>query len=226
MPKVKNTRNTTLTQTRRLVRQAIAICSSRRGSTYRNIKKYVNANTTEPYVADFSIKNAIKLGIKEGIYAADGAFYKINFKRNSAEADQAPICLSKRVSSVSTVRHKAPTRTTSITSLHGWQKMIMFLIGMLIFASLITSVKADSDEDDDLAGEIIIDLLTGVVLEMCTESVKCSQFLVIFTVATLMFGIVMTCVTGECFFECPTSKDIRRGATVYGGMRARRWNNQ
>ena len=88
---------------------------------------------------------------------------------------------------------------------------------------MFTAVKAENDDEEDLAGEIIFDLLTGVVLEMCTESVKCSQFLMIFTLATLMFGLVMTCITGECFFECPTSRDIRRGATVYGGMRARRW---
>ena len=223
MPRVKTIRNPTPTQTRRLVRQAILICGSKRGAPYRSIKKYVNANTTEPYVADVSIKNALRVGIHEGSYVQDGAFFKLKLKRLGFEPGPAPVGLSRKASTVPTVRHKAPTRTTGVKSLHGWQKMIMFLIGMFVFASLITAVKAESDEDDDLAGEIIIDLLTGVVLEMCTESVKCSQFLTIFTLAMLMFGLVMTCITGECFFECPTSRDIRRGATVYGGMRARRW---
>ena len=223
MTRAKIIRNPTPTQTRRLVRQALLICSTKRGATYRIIKKYVNANTTEPYVADISIKNAIKIGIREGSYVQDGEFYKIKLKRLGRDPSPAPVGLSRKASTVPTVKHKAPSRRAGMRSLHGWQKMIMFLIGMFAFASLITAVKAESDDDDDIVGEILIDLLTGAVLEMCTESVKCSQFLTIFTVATIIFGIVMTCITGECFFERPTTRNIRRGATVYGGMRALRW---
>ena len=87
---------------------------------------------------------------------------------------------------------------------------------------MFTAVKAESDDDEDILGEVLIDLLTGVVLEMCTESETCGYLLYIFTVAIILFGIIMTCVTGERFFERPTLRDVRRGATVYGGMRLKR----
>ena len=105
MPRVKTIRNPTPTQTRRLVRQAIIICGSKRGAPYRSIKKYVNANTTEPYVADVTIKNALRFGIHEGSYVQDGAFFKLKLKRLGFEPGPATLGLSGRHPLFRTLRH-------------------------------------------------------------------------------------------------------------------------
>ena len=215
MPKTMKTRKPASTQTRRLVHQAILYGRNRRGATYAYIKKYVNSNTTEPYVCDLAIKNSLRVGIDSKRIAKDGAFYKITAKRLPAETEDVKL--------VHRNMERNKRSSTKITNLHGWGKMIMILIGVFVFASLIVGAKAESDDEDDIVGEILFDLMTGFVLEMCTESATCGSFLTIIGVATILFGIVMTCVTGECFFECPTSRQVRRGATVYAGMRTKRW---
>ena len=91
---------------------------------YRSIKKYVSTNTTEPYVADVTIKNALRFGIHEGSYVQDGAFFKLKLKRLGFEPGPAPLGLSEGIH-CSDSKTQSATRTVGVKSLHGWQKMIM-----------------------------------------------------------------------------------------------------
>ena len=218
MPKSPKRRvNPVSRQTRRLVHQAIATTGSRRGATYRDIKQYVNANTTAPYVCDWAIKTSIRSSLNGGDISNDGAYYKvINILPSSRT--------SKPVPKKEAVKTKTSSRIASrgITSMHGWQKMLLVLISFLVLSSLFVAVKAETDDDDDILGEILFDLLTGIAVDMCTENAACSGLLSIFCCVFIFIGLIMWCCTGECMCDCDR-KTARRAGTVYAGAEMSRW---
>lgn len=218
MPKSPKRRvNPVSRETRRLVHQAIATTGSRRGATYRDIKLYVNANTTAPYVCDWAIKTSIRSSLNGGDISNDGAYYKvINILPSSRT--------SKPVPKKEAVKPKTNSRIASrgITSMHGWQKMLLVLISFLVLSSLFVAVKAETDDDDDILGEILFDLLTGIVVDMCTQNVACSGLLSIFCCVFIFIGLIMWCCTGECMCDCDR-KTARRAGTVYAGAEISRW---
>ena len=173
MPKSPHRRiNPVSRQTRRLVHQAIAFTGSRRGATFRDIKKYVNTNTTAPYVCDWAIKSSIRNGLNGGDISNEGAYYKvINVLPASKTSTFVP---KKKPAAKKTTRSRT---TRGITYMHGWQKMLLVLIGLLVLSSLFVAVKAETDDDDDILGEILFDIVTGIAVDMCTQSAACANML-------------------------------------------------
>jgi hypothetical protein len=218
MPKSPRRRiNPVSRQTRRLVHQAIAYTGTRRGATFRDIKKYVNTNTTDPYVCDWAIKSSIRNGLNGGDLSNEGSYYKvINVLPVSRTSTLVP---KKKL-----VKPKTRIRSTTrgMTSMRGWQKMLFFLIGFIVLSSLFVAVKADSNEDDDIVGEILFDLATGIAVDMCRQSTACANMMFIFCIVFLSIGLVAWCCTGECMCECDR-KTARRAGTVYAGAEMSRW---
>ena len=96
---------------------------------------------------------------------------------------------------------------------------IFFLL--TIFLTILPKfVKAD-DDDDDIVGEIIVDLFAGVAMAACETSATCSSFMTIFTIAMFLFTLLCCCINGcKCDDEYrPSGKTYRRigtGAIGYG----------
>ena len=213
MPRVMKKKDNTIS---RLVKDAIIYAGSKKGATYKEIRHYINCNT-DPFTSDTHIKQGIRNSVNKKTIIKNGSYYRVIINPPKLRRKQ-----SIKMMSVGAPSHP-PSKPTSIYSRPYGQTMAVTFIFLIMMFSMFTAAKAESDDDDDVVGEIIIDLLTGIVLEMCTESAACSSFLTVVCIATILIGIVLTCITGECFFEMPTSRQIRRGATVYGGMRTRRW---
>ena len=218
MPKSPRRRiNPVSRQTRRLVHQAIAYTGTRRGATFRDIKKYVNTNTTAPYVCDWAIKSSIRSALNGGDISNDGAYYKVI---NVLPASKTSTLVPKKKPAKKVTRSRTTTR--GITSMHGWQKMLLVLIGFLILSSLFVAVKAESDDEDDILGEILFDLMTGIAVDMCTQSASCANMMFTFCTVFLFVGLVSWCCTGECMCDCDR-KTARRAGTVYAGAEMSRW---
>ncbi len=213
MPRVMKKKDSTIS---RLVKNAIICAGNKKGATYKEIRHYINCNT-DPFTSDTHIKKGIRDSVNKKTIIKNGSYYRVIINPPMLRRHHSIKMMSVGAPS------PRPSKTTSIYTMSYSQKMAATIIFLVMMFSMFTAAKAESDDDDDVVGEIIIDLLTGIALEMCTESAACSSFLTVVCITTILIGLVLTCITGECFFEMPTSRQIRRGATVYGGMRARRW---
>ena len=209
MPRIMKKRNT---KTECLVKDAIIYTGRKKGATYKDIKAYVNNNSSEPFISDTKIKQGIRSSLNNKSITKCGSHYKMLI---------SPPKLRHK-SSVKMMSLGKSTRT-HVSAMRSWQNMALTVIFLIIMFSMFTAARADSDDDDDILGEIVIDIMTGIFLEMCSESATCSSLLMISMMALLLTVVILSCITGECLFKLPTSRDVRRGATVYAGMRTTRW---
>lgn len=69
-------------ETQRLIAEAIRIFRTRRGLTYKEIKRYVNVNTSMPYVTDANIRTGIKNEINSGFAEKNGAYFRVSIPKN------------------------------------------------------------------------------------------------------------------------------------------------
>ena len=90
---------------------------------------------------------------------------------------------------------------------------------ILFFLSLLGHGAFANDDDDDVVGEIISDLFVGAALAMCEHYAWCQMLLITAVVAFVVVAAIIFISTGECLCSCPSRKNIRRSATVYGGYR-------
>ena len=210
MPRIMKKRNT---KTECLVKDAIIYTGRKKGATYKDIKAYVNNNSNEPFISDTKIKQGIRSSLNNKSITKCGSHYKVLI---------TPPKL-RRKSSIKMLSAGKSTTTTHVSTMRSWQNMALTVIFLIIMFSMFTVAKAESDDDDDILGEIVIDIMTGIFLEMCSESATCSSLLMITMMALLLTIVILSCITGECLFKLPTSRDVRRGATVYAGMRTRQW---
>ena len=96
-----------------------------------------------------------------------------------------------------------------------------FLPFLLIIFTLFTHVRAD--EDDDLLGEIAMDLLVGAGIAMCESYATCSLFMTLMTTLFMVF-MLCTCIFGsdrdrrEMWDNIPSSRRVgTTGAGYYMG---------
>lgn len=105
------------------------------------------------------------------------------------------------------------TRTMISRSKAFWLLMLTITIG--------TALCYD-DDDDDVLSEVVIDLLTGIVIEECGRYQTCKMFLTIITITILLTAIFACIISGECHCRPLTGRELRRVGTTYAGMRLRR----
>ena len=90
---------------------------------------------------------------------------------------------------------------------------------LLVLSLLGCCTFAEDDDDDNIAVEIVSDLLFGAALAVCEHYAWCQMLLITAALAFIVIAIIMFISTGECLCKCPSGKDLRRSATVYGGYR-------
>jgi hypothetical protein len=89
---------------------------------------------------------------------------------------------------------------------------------------IFVSVARAEDDDDNIIGEIITDLLVGAAIEVCSMYATCRLIMVFFTFTALIIIVIALCL-GEIgckdIFNC---RNARRGATMgAGGAIVRRY---
>ena len=92
---------------------------------------------------------------------------------------------------------------------------LLFLL-TIILTVLPKIVRAEEDEDDDIIGELIIDLFVGIAMATCETNETCSKFMTIIAVAIMIFSIISCCITGcKCDKKYkPNGKTLRRAGTI------------
>lgn len=92
------------------------------------------------------------------------------------------------------------------------------------FAFFIFVSVARAEDDDNIIGEIITDLLVGAAIEVCSMYATCRLIMAFFTFTALIIIVIALCL-GEIgckdIFNC---RNARRGATMgAGGAMVRRY---
>ena len=88
--------------------------------------------------------------------------------------------------------HKITSSTTAHEhTMFSSKKLIPYLLIMFTLFSF-----ARADEEDDLLGEIAMDLLVGVGMAVCETSAACSAMMTVVTVMVLLF-MLCTCLCGS-----------------------------
>lgn len=98
-----------------------------------------------------------------------------------------------------------------------------FIPYLLVFFTLFSLVRGE--EEDDLLGEIAVDLLVGAGMALCETSASCSAIMTIFSCIVLMF-MLCTCICGsdrdrrDMWDNMPSARRIgTTGAGYYMGRR-------
>ena len=91
----------------------------------------------------------------------------------------------------------------------------IFFCLTIVIAILPKFVRAD-DDDDDILGEIMVDLFVGVAMATCETNATCSKFMSIVMFAIILITLIGCCINGcKCNDEYrPSRKDIRRMGTM------------
>ena len=96
-------------------------------------------------------------------------------------------------------------------------------IAILLFLSIISLTVAHEDDEDNILGELIVDLMIGGAIEICTSFHTCSVLLNIFTMAVITCALIGLCINGCKDCRLPTEREakrgIRRGLGIYAGRR-------
>lgn len=94
---------------------------------------------------------------------------------------------------------------------------------MMLLVAIISFARAHEDDEDDLLGELMFDLMVGGAIEICASFYTCSMILSILTVSIISFMLISLCITGCRDCRCPTERQVNRGfrhgAGIYAGRR-------
>ena len=96
-----------------------------------------------------------------------------------------------------------------------------FTIALVILPKFIRA----EDDDDEILGELLTDLMVGVAVSACETNAMCNAFMTIVTIAFIIISLIGFCINGcRCDDEyTPTRKSFRRAGTSaigYGVGRA------
>ena len=90
------------------------------------------------------------------------------------------------------------------------------LLFALIFMIKFMMVFAE-DDDDDIKGEIVVDLFVGAAIEVCTHYATCSVILFILSVIVLISALI-GCILGTLKpGDVVNARNVRRMGTHYVG---------
>ena len=188
----------------RLIINAIIHNRGINGTTHKFIMNYVNAHTTKPYISQKTINYNIISNIDNGKIIKSGAYYKLKKKKINPLQPYNPI---KKI---------YPTHNINIQNI--------IIIGIIIMFGFFAVAKArndddDDDDDDEMFAEVLFDIMIGVFIEACNQNDMCRTISNMVAISLIIITLVVWCATGACICKSPSRRDIRRGATIYGGMR-------
>ena len=95
--------------------------------------------------------------------------------------------------------------------------VLMLIFGIMMFT--IKFARAEEDEEDDIIGEMIVDLLVGAAVGVCQSIAACSFMRTIITLIFIVFALLNACINGCDDMRYPTSREMRRASTMYLGSR-------
>ena len=86
-----------------------------------------------------------------------------------------------------------------------------FTIALVILPKFIRA----EDDDDEILGELLTDLMVGVAVSACETNAMCSAFMTIVTIAVIIISLIGFCINGcRCDDEyTPSRKSFRRAGT-------------
>lgn len=187
----------------RLIINAIIHYRGRNGTTHKFISNYVNAHTTKPYISQKTINYNIISNIDNGKIIKSGAYYKLKKKK------------------IQILQPYTPIKKTYQT--HNINIQNIIIIGIIIMFGFFAVAKArnddDDDDDDEMFAEVLFDIMIGVFIEACNQNDTCRTISNMVAISLIIITLVVWCATGACICKSPSRRDIRRGATIYGGMR-------
>ena len=100
------------------------------------------------------------------------------------------------------------------------KNFLFYVLCALLYVTKFAYGREDDEEDDELA-EILGDIIIGVAVAMCQESVTCGAILHVITLLFIIIGLIGWLCDG-CRCERPSDKQIRRGLRIGGSYGATR----
>lgn len=85
---------------------------------------------------------------------------------------------------------------------------------MIILAIMPKFIRAE-DDDDNLLGDVLTDIMVGVAVASCETNALCSAFMTIVSIAFIIIILIGCCINGcRCDDEYrPSRKSLRRVGT-------------
>lgn len=85
---------------------------------------------------------------------------------------------------------------------------------IILFIITISVVKAEED-DDDILGEILTDILVGSAVAVCESYAACKGFMILITIVFIIISLIGWCCNGcRCDDEYyPSRRTMRRAGT-------------
>ena len=110
----------------------------------------------------------------------------------------------------------AIVKTNKQTNMSIKSKIVYYLpFVFMLFLFCTKVVRAEDDDEDDILGELIIDILAGAAVAACQSNASCNAVLTITTFIFIIIALVSWCMDGcNCDCEAPTRRQWRRA----GGM--------
>ena len=93
---------------------------------------------------------------------------------------------------------------------------------LLLLSIIFSTGLCYDDDDDNIIGEIVIDLLAGVMIEECGKYPTCRFYLTFISLTILLTALISCVLSGECRCRPLNNRELRRIGTTYAGMRLRR----
>ena len=87
----------------------------------------------------------------------------------------------------------------------------------VFFALLVSVARAEDDDDDNIIGEIIIDLFVGAAVEVCSMYATCHLIMMTFGIIAFIIVVIGTCSGEIGSDEIFNFRNIRRGTTMGAG---------
>ena len=76
-------------------------------------------------------------------------------------------------------------------------------------------MRAEDDDEDDILGEILVDILVGAAIAVCQSNAACNGLLTLVTVIFITISLIGWCLSGcECDCEAPSRRQMRRAGTI------------
>ena len=101
-------------------------------------------------------------------------------------------------------------------------RRLLFIALIFIAYKTIRVAAWDDDDEDDIIGEIIVDMIVGAGMAVCEQYATCRLMMTIITLASLVFVCVGMCVGFIDKSDVCNKRTVRRGLTTGGGYYAAR----
>jgi len=88
-----------------------------------------------------------------------------------------------------------------------------FVFMLFLFCTKV--VRAEDDDEDDILGEILVDIMVGAAIAVCQSNAVCNGLLTLVTVIFITISLIGWCLSScECDCEAPSRRQMRRAGTI------------